>query len=193
VRPHGFLVERSRVRVASSAKEKTRNQPTFALHHVTEKKTHDCAMANESFANAFYVSGELREFLDVPENAMLSRTEITWRVIQHIKSHNLANERYIDLDAKLERLLANSLRNDRLTFFNLQSHLRGHISRTPIVPPLPKVSPERRALNEELQRYFYKPPGAFGWRDCPVLRRAGPLFDEWAEEARTLLEFAGRQ
>ena len=80
------------------------------------------------FAKPGPVSPELRKFLDLGEDALIARTEVTKAINAYCKKHNLQNaddKRKILPDAPLRKLLKMK-KSDDLTFFNLQTYLKVH-------------------------------------------------------------------
>ena len=80
------------------------------------------------FAKPTALSAELCEFLGVPGDSMLARTEVTRLLNKYVKDNNLqdaVDKRTIRADAKLQKVL--NLKGDtQLTYFNLQSHIKHH-------------------------------------------------------------------
>jgi chromatin remodeling complex protein RSC6 len=91
------------------------------------------------FAKPTSLSGDLCDFLGVPSDSMLARTEVTRLLNKYVKDNNLqdaANKRIIRPDAKLQKVLAIS-GDTQLTYFNLQSHIKHHFIKAPVeVPPV---------------------------------------------------------
>lgn len=80
------------------------------------------------FVKPTNISGELASFLGKPKDTMMARTEVTREINAYIREHKLqdpANGRRILPDAKLRKLLGVKT-NDELTYFNLQSYMKGH-------------------------------------------------------------------
>lgn len=80
------------------------------------------------FAKPTYLSPGLCEFLGIPENEELPRTEVTKRVLQYVKDQNLQNaveRRVINMDDKLQKLL-NPPENEQVTYFTIQKLLKVH-------------------------------------------------------------------
>jgi chromatin remodeling complex protein RSC6 len=74
----------------------------------------------------------LSNFLNLSENEMIARTQVTSLIIAYIKANNLQNpenKKQIIPDAKLATVLESG--SDVVTFFNLQTYLKKHF--------LPKV------------------------------------------------------
>ena len=80
------------------------------------------------FAKPTYLSPGLCEFLGIPTNEELARTEVTKRVLQYVKDNKLQNEterRVINMDDKLHKLL-NPEENEKVTYFTIQKLLKVH-------------------------------------------------------------------
>jgi chromatin remodeling complex protein RSC6 len=80
------------------------------------------------FAKPTLLSKELCDFLGVPADSMLARTEVTRLLNKYVKDHNLQDpqdKRTIRPDNKLQKVL-NIDGNVQLTYFNLQSHIKHH-------------------------------------------------------------------
>lgn len=93
------------------------------------------------------VTTTLCKFLEVPEGTLVARSEVTNKVAQYVKQHNLqeeANKRNIVCDANL----ANLLGVEALTWFQLQKYLAPHYikedktaeKKKPSTPPVPEES-----------------------------------------------------
>jgi chromatin remodeling complex protein RSC6 len=94
------------------------------------------------FAKPAQLTGELCEFLGVPANTLMARTDVTRLITKYVKDnklHNEADKRTIQPDGKLLKLLAIK-EEDKLTYFNLQSHIKHHfIKDVPAVATAPAV------------------------------------------------------
>tara|TARA_B100000945_G_C20411722_1_gene612915 strand:+ start:574 stop:1164 length:591 start_codon:yes stop_codon:yes gene_type:complete len=80
------------------------------------------------FAKPGPVSDELRSFLKLGKDELIARTEVTKKITQYCKEHNLQKEedkRTIHVDTPLRKLLRLS-KGDELTFFNLQKYMKIH-------------------------------------------------------------------
>ena len=80
------------------------------------------------FAKPGPVSDELRSFLKLGKDELIARTEVTKKITQYCKEHNLQKEedkRTIHVDGPLRKLLRLS-KGDELTFFNLQKYMKIH-------------------------------------------------------------------
>ncbi len=80
------------------------------------------------FAKPGPVSDELRAFLKLDKDELISRTQVTRRITEYCKEHNLQKEedkRTIHPNAALKKLLRTK-KDDTLTFFNLQKFMKVH-------------------------------------------------------------------
>jgi chromatin remodeling complex protein RSC6 len=80
------------------------------------------------FAKPGPVSDELRKFLGLSADELIARTEVTKRITEYCKEHNLQNKedrRTIHPNAALKKLLKTKT-SDKLTFFNLQKYMKVH-------------------------------------------------------------------
>lgn len=80
------------------------------------------------FAKPGPVSDELRKFLKLGSDELIARTAVTKRINAYCKEHKLQDEsdrRKINADASLRKLLKMS-KEDKLTFFNLQTYMKVH-------------------------------------------------------------------
>jgi chromatin remodeling complex protein RSC6 len=80
------------------------------------------------FAKPGPISEELRAFLGLGKEDLIARTEVTKKITEYCKSHNLQkaeDKRSIKTDAALKKLLRLG-KNDELTFFNLQKYMKVH-------------------------------------------------------------------
>ena len=80
------------------------------------------------FAKPGPVSDELRTFLKLGKDELIARTEVTKKITEYCKAHNLQkaeDKRTINVDASLKKLLRLK-KGDQLTFFNLQKYMKIH-------------------------------------------------------------------
>lgn len=92
------------------------------------RKPRDPNAPKSGFAKEGPVSDEMRKFLSLKKDELISRTDVTKRIHEYCKSKNLqdpADKRQIKPDAALRKLLKLS-KDDDLTFFNLQKHMKIH-------------------------------------------------------------------
>ena len=80
------------------------------------------------FAKPTNLSPELCKFLDIDPSTLVARTDVTKKITEYIKQHNLqnpSNRREIVLDDALRSLL-NPPKDVVVTFFTLQTYLKNH-------------------------------------------------------------------
>tara|TARA_B100001123_G_C15340574_1_gene1034682 strand:+ start:3152 stop:3742 length:591 start_codon:yes stop_codon:yes gene_type:complete len=80
------------------------------------------------FAKPGPISSELAKFLGMKNNEKIARTEVTKKITQYCKEHDLQKEedkRTIHADSALRNLLRLK-KGDELTFFNLQKYMKIH-------------------------------------------------------------------
>jgi len=93
------------------------------------KRVHDPNKPPSGFAKPGQVSDELRKFLSLPKDELISRTQVTKRITAYCKEHGLQQEedkRKINPDATLTKLLRWKKGDDPVTFFNLQKYMKVH-------------------------------------------------------------------
>jgi len=82
------------------------------------------------FAVPTKITKELAEFLNLEEDAEISRTDVTSMICKYVKDNNLQNpenKKIIIPDEKLSKLFKGYLgEDDQLEFFNIQSYLKYH-------------------------------------------------------------------
>lgn len=84
--------------------------------------------ANNGFNRKQDVSPKLREFLDLPDGELISRSEVTKRINTYVKEQGLKhpdNGRVIIMDDKLTKLLEPPA-DTQVTFLNIQKFLSPH-------------------------------------------------------------------
>ena len=92
------------------------------------RKPRDPNAPKSGFAKEGPVSDEMRKFLGLKKDELISRTDVTKRIHEYCKTKNLQNpadKRHIKADASLRKLLKMS-KDDDLTFFNLQKYMKVH-------------------------------------------------------------------
>ena len=80
------------------------------------------------FAKPGPISDELRAFLKLGPDELIARTEVTKKITEYCKAHNLQkaeDKRTINVDTPLKKLLRLK-KGDELTFFNLQKYMKVH-------------------------------------------------------------------
>ena len=92
------------------------------------KKPVDPNKPPSGFAKPGPISPELAKFLGLEKDCLIARTEVTKKITEYCKEHNLQKKedgRHISPDAPLKKLLRLS-KGDDLTFFNLQKFMKVH-------------------------------------------------------------------
>ena len=92
------------------------------------RKPRDPNAPKSGFAKEGPVSDEMRKFLGLKKDELISRTDVTKRIHEYCKTKNLqdpADKRQIKPDASLRKLLKMN-KDDDLTFFNLQKFMKVH-------------------------------------------------------------------
>ncbi len=92
------------------------------------RKPRDPNAPKSGFAREGPVSEEMRKFLGMKKDELISRTDVTKRIHEYCKTKNLQNpsdKRQIKPDASLRKLLKMK-KDDELTFFNLQKFMKIH-------------------------------------------------------------------
>ena len=80
------------------------------------------------FAKPGPVSEELAKFLGLKNGELIARTEVTKKITEYCKQHNLQkaeDKRTINVDSALKKLLRIK-KGEELTFFNLQKYMKVH-------------------------------------------------------------------
>ena len=102
-----------------------------------DRKRSNAKKVPSGFAKPSPLSPELLTFFSLPVGTELARTQVTSLVTKYIKENNLQQEsdrRNINPDAPLKKLLKLT-DEDKLTYFNLQRHLKTHF-----LPAIPVVA-----------------------------------------------------
>ena len=107
------------------------------------------------FAIPSQVSTDMCDFMEVEHGTPISRIQITKRINQYIKEHNLENpenKQNILPDEKLWTILGDDAKDIRITHFTLQKYLNKHfIKKVPISAQVTTSVPNSNAqLVEEL-------------------------------------------
>ena len=112
--------------------EKSVHRDTKALNKKANgkraRKPRDPNAPKSGFAREGPVSEEMRKFLGMKKDELISRTDVTKRIHEYCKTKNLQNpsdKRQIKPDASLRKLLKMK-KDDELTFFNLQKFMKIH-------------------------------------------------------------------
>lgn len=94
------------------------------------------------FAVPTPISNELANFLGLPNDSQIARTDVTSQVIAYVKTHNLQNpdnKKQIFPNEDLAKVLL-APEGDVITFFNIQTYLKKHFLPHPVVEvPVPEV------------------------------------------------------
>jgi upstream activation factor subunit UAF30 len=97
------------------------------LKNLANKKERD--ISNSGFMKPVGVSPKMRSFLDLGENETTRRLDITKRICNYIKEHDLQDpkdRRNILVDPVLKDLL-NVQPNEQITYYSIQQKLKDHI------------------------------------------------------------------
>jgi len=108
--------------------EKESNKKIRFLKRQLEKKKKRAKKNPSGFAKPTKISDELCEFLEKPFGSEVARTEVTQYLISYIKENelqNTLNKQCITPDEKLQ-LLLDTPKDEKITFFNIQSHMNKH-------------------------------------------------------------------
>jgi chromatin remodeling complex protein RSC6 len=93
------------------------------------KRVKDPNAPLSGFAKPGLVSDELRKFLGLSKDELISRTQVTRKFTEYCKAHNLQNgpdKRVINPDKTVMKLLRLDKNSEALTFFNLQKYMKVH-------------------------------------------------------------------
>lgn len=88
------------------------------------------------FAKPTLLSDDLCKFLELPSGSSLARTEVTRVINKYVKDNKLqdpTDKRTILLDAKLSKLITLG-KDEKLTYFNLQTFIKHHFLGSPVAP-----------------------------------------------------------
>jgi len=93
---------------------------------------------NSGFLKPVQISSEMAKFTGWDHSQLRSRVDVTKYICEYIKENNLQNpddRRQILADAKLSKLLKYDAKTakDPLTYFRIQTHMKGHFSKPPVV------------------------------------------------------------
>jgi chromatin remodeling complex protein RSC6 len=92
---------------------------------------------NSGFLKPVQISPEMAKFTGWDHSQLRSRVDVTKYICEYIKENNLQNpqdRRQILADAKLSKLLKydSKTAKDPLTYFRIQTHMKGHFSKPPV-------------------------------------------------------------
>ena len=93
------------------------------------KRVKDPNAPLSGFAKPGPVSDELRKFLGLSKDELISRTQVTKKFTEYCKAHDLQNgpdKRVIHPDKTVMKLLRLDKNSEPLTFFNLQKYMKVH-------------------------------------------------------------------
>jgi len=117
---------------------------------------------SERFTTPTQVSAELLSFLELPENTLLSRMDVSRNIMEYCKEKELIYYREIVPDVVLAQLL--KLKDDNhVSILNLQKYLKHLYIKTPEPIPEPEPTPVLYTLNtpskisKELQEFLELP------------------------------------
>lgn len=100
------------------------------IRSLEKKKTKRARTVNtqNGFSKPGNVSDELRKFLNLGDDELIARTEVTKRITEYCNKHNLQNDadkRIILPNNALRKLLRLGTKEE-LTYFNLQKYMKVH-------------------------------------------------------------------
>jgi chromatin remodeling complex protein RSC6 len=114
---------------------KDRKELSKKSHKKKEKNPDAKKRTASGIAKPAPISKELSDFLGLEAGTEVARTYVVSRITSYVKENNLQNpesKRFIIPDAKLNSLLSLG-EGDKLSFFNIQSHLKKHfLPSTPV-------------------------------------------------------------
>lgn len=91
---------------------------------------------NNSFKKPQQVSDQLRAFLKLGDEELVSRSDVTKRIFAYARENKLNNGKVINLDATLKSLLKPVDDGQDVTVTNLQKYINHHYqSSKTVVPP----------------------------------------------------------
>jgi len=117
----------SNIKVLQKEVSKERKETKKIVDKKSKKKSGN-KKAPSGFAKPSAVSSDLAEFLGLAADAQIARTDVTKKVIEYVKEHNLQNpasKMEILPDEKLKKLLGPA-EGDVIKFFNIQTYLKKH-------------------------------------------------------------------
>ena len=122
-------------REVKDARRKRRVKKDVADMTPEEKAAHELRRSKNAFLKPRALSAELCTFMSLPAGSQRSQTEVTKFVSTYVKSNNCfdpSNKRRIIPDGVLSRLLKVTDK-DTVTYLNLQSYLKAHFPKAPVV------------------------------------------------------------
>jgi len=114
------LVSRVRQLKVNSARELKKAQKSSRRRKSSGKSK------PSGFAKPTPITKELATFLGVDPGTEMARTEVNRKVDQYIKENNLqkSDDKRVIIPDKTLRKLLNLSKSDKLTYFNLQTHMK---------------------------------------------------------------------
>jgi chromatin remodeling complex protein RSC6 len=116
---------------------KKRSKEMKTVQKLNKKKRKTGNRNPSGFVKPAPISKQLADFLEVPYETELSRTDVTRKINLYVKENNLKNPvkgqgRFILVDTKLSDLFKLGP-DDQLSFFNLQKYLTMHFPKAVVV------------------------------------------------------------
>ena len=128
-------VDATRALKRESRDSKRRRKVDPATLTPEQRAAWEARRANNAFLKLRPISDELSAFMGLPAKSQRSQTDVTKFVAQYVKTHNCFDpnfKRRIIPDAKLSKLLRVK-DGQEVTYLNLQSFLKVHFLKTPVV------------------------------------------------------------
>ena len=100
------------------------------ISKLLKNKKIDKTSNNNGFMKLNNISNELSKFMNIDENEMKSRVDVTKYICSYIKNNNLQNpedRREILPDLNLQKLF--KINNDKIKYYNIQTLLKIHFPR----------------------------------------------------------------
>ena len=119
-------------RVKALQKQVSKEHKELSKKGGKKKNNNGKPRAPSGFAKPSKITPELAKFLNVNENELFARTQVTKMITAYVKEHDLQlkeNKKFIVPDAKLKKLLNNG--NEEVSFFNLQKFMKVHYIKDP--------------------------------------------------------------
>ena len=113
----------------SKQKNNNSNRNTQSNINTNNKRKRKSTQISE-ISTPIKISNELCDFINIPYDSKVSRTNITRSIINYIKTNKLSKQNSIYPDEKLSKLLNTTQQqpshNSPITFYNIQSLLTKH-------------------------------------------------------------------
>lgn len=103
---------------------------------------------NSAFRKPQQISDELRTFLGLAADELISRSEVTKHMTQYASDNGLKNGKVIGMDEKLQKLLDPPTGTD-VTILNLQTFLKRHyikVAAEPAAAPVPEPEAPKKKI-----------------------------------------------